>query len=373
MAEMHRLEPDQLKLDQPLPWDVYDGSGHLLLRKGFVIQSDDQIATLIERGMYVNAAEYRKHEAENTPARYDAMSLWESVQAHLAFIAEAMPQDGSMQPEITRLARQAMLISERSPDLALAAIMLLDQRNYPVAHSLHTALIADMVARSANWSAAERTSLVCAALTMNIAMLELQLRLCNQQEKLSPQQRTAINNHPAESARQLIVCGVEDDEWLRAVLEHHETPEGLGYPRKVRTPSDLAMLVHTADVFCAKVSPRSHRKPMIASEATKSVFTKLAHGGKNPFPAMLVKEIGIYPPGTIVRLVSGETGVVLKRGPNAKSPVIATLMNASGMPSLKPVIRHTATDPSAAVGMALSLDRIMIGVNFHQLWGAAEH
>lgn len=369
MAEMHRLAPNQLQLDQPLPWNVYDSGGHLLLRKGFVIDRDDQIATLIERGMFVDAAEFRVHESSDVPARYDALSLWESVQAHLAYVSEAMPRDGTLQDEIARLARQVMLLAERSPDLALAAIMLLDQRNYPIAHCLHTALVADLVARAARWEKAERISLACAALTMNISMLELQLRLCNQREELSVEQRKLITDHPAASARQLIMCGVNDDEWLRAVLEHHETPDGLGYPRKVNTPSEAAMLIHTADVFAAKVSPRTHRKPMIASEATKSVFMKLAHGGKNPFPSMLVKEIGIYPPGAIVRLVNGETGVVYKRGTTAKSPLVAVLTNATGMPMLKPVLRNTANDPATAVGMALSRDKIMIGVNFEQIWG----
>lgn len=370
MAEMHRLATEQLKLDQSLPWDVYDSGGHLLLRKGFVLERDDQIATLIERGMFVNAAEFREHAANDEPTRYDALSLWESVQAHLAYLAEAMPRDGSLQNEIERLARQVMLLVERSPDLSLAAIMLLDQRNYPVAHSLHTALIADMVARSAQWPLAERLSLVSAALSMNIAMFDLQLRLCNQTERPSAEQRALITEHPASSARQLIVCGVNDDEWLRAVLEHHETPDGQGYPRKVKNPSKLAMLLHTADVFTAKVSPRAHRKPMIPSEATRSVFTKLALDGANPFPAMLVKCIGIYPPGCIVRLANGETGAVFKRGASAKSPVVAVLLNANGIPVLKPVLRDTAADPAYAVGMALSRDKIMIGVNFEQIWSA---
>jgi len=47
------------------------------------------------------------------------------------------------------------------------------------------------------------------------------------------------------------------------------------------------------------------------------------------------------------------------------------LTNASGMPMLKPVLRNTGADPASAVGMALSRDKIMIGVNFEQIWGGA--
>lgn len=369
MPEMHRLQADQLHVDQPLPWNVFDSTGQLLLSKGFVIQRDQQISNLLERGMFVDAVEFRAYQPGQVAQRYDPLSLWENVQARLAYVLESLPHDGSMEEEIGNLARQIFMLTDRSPDLALAAIMLMDYRNYPVAHSVHSAIVADLVARRAGWPENERLSLVCAALTMNVSMLRLQMMLCIQREPVTAEQRRQINEHPAESARMLIGCGVEDDEWLRAVLEHHELLNGMGYPRKVRNPSAVAMLVRTADVFCAKVSPRSHRKPIMASEATRAVFTKLSEDGNNPFPALLVKEIGIYPPGSIVRLANGETGVVKKRGPNAKTPFVAALVNAHGLPLLKPVQRQTASDPIYAIVGVLSRDKALIGLNFEQIWG----
>lgn len=369
MAEMHRLQPDQLKLEQPLPWNIYDSAGQLLLRKGFMIERDAQIITLIERGMFVKAAEFNVYDKSPVQQVFDPLSLWESIQAHLAFVLEALPQDGSLQDEILRLAKQVMLLTERAPDLALAAIMLMEQRNYPIAHSMHSAIIADLVARRAGWEAPVRASLCAAALSMNVSMIELQMRLCNQREPLMQEQRKAINQHPAESARILIVAGISDDEWLRAVLEHHENLDAKGYPRRVNNPSDMALLLQTADFFAAKVSPRAHRRPMMASQATKEVFTKLSYEGRNRFPKLLVSEIGIYPPGAIVRLANGEGGVVQKRGPNAKTPVIATLLSASGMPMLKPVIRATGSDPAYAIVGVLPHDSSLIGLNFEQIWG----
>ena len=372
MAEMHRLQSEQLKLDQPLPWDVYDEAGQLLLRKGFVIERDAQILSLIERGMFVKTSDFNVYEKSPVQQVFDPLSLWESIQAHLAYVLEAIPQDGSLQDEIQRLAKQVMLLSERAPDLALAAITLMDQRNYPIAHSMHSAIIADLVARRMAWDSAARTSLTSAALSMNIAMIDLQTRLCNQREPLLREQRKAVNEHPAEGARRLIMAGVNDDEWLRAVLEHHETPDGKGYPRKVGNPGEMALLLQTADVFTAKVSPRAHRRPMMASQATKEVFTKFSYEGKNPFPKQLVSEIGIYPPGAIIRLANGEVGVVCKRGPNPKSPIVATLLNSTGMPVIKPVIRTTGSEPAYAIVGVMAHDSSMVGLNFEQIWGGKD-
>ena len=369
MADMHRLQPGQIHLGHPLPWNVFDNAGHLLLRKGFIVEQHDQVERLIERGIYVKTEEFR--EAIHTPVveRYDPMLLWESIQAHLAYILEAMPQDGSLQPGIERIARQVMTLTERSPDLILAAVMLMDHRNYPVAHSTHTAFVADLVARRAGWAEPARLSVCCAALTMNLAMLRLQLTLCAQRETLTPEQRRAINEHPMESARLLIMAGVNDDEWLRAVLEHHECPSGTGYPRKVTNPGEPGLLLHTADVFAAKVSPRSHRKPMMASEATKEVFTKLGLSGLNPFPALLVKVVGIHPPGAIVRLVNGEMGVVKQRGPSPKTPLVRVLVSSKGLPVLSPVERETWSNQGFAIASVMSRDKALIGLNFEQIWG----
>ncbi len=313
MADLHRLQSEQLKLDSVLPWDVLDSSGTLLLRKGYVIKTDAQLNELLQRGMYVDAAEFRaqQDQAPQRVAAYDPMYLMESVQARLAWLLEARPRDGSFCDEVMTLVRQVNTLVERNPDLALASMQLQEHRNYPIAHSFHVAVLAEMLGRRANWDTPKRETLGCAALTMNVAMINLQLTLRNQREPLSAEQRVLVDEHPAEGARILMQCGVTDNEWLRAVLEHHETTDGTGYPRHVKNPGKGALLLAACDIFAAKLSPRAYRKPINGSEATRITFVKLGQDASNPFPAMLVKEVGIHPPGTLVKLVSGEIGVKL--------------------------------------------------------------
>ncbi|MFT3735097.1 MAG: HD domain-containing phosphohydrolase [Rhodocyclaceae bacterium] len=367
MAELHKLQPDQLKLGEALPWDVLEAGGTLLLRKGYVLQSEVQREELLERGMYVDAAEYRAHESKTRVAVYDPMYLMEAVQARLAWLLEARPRDGSFVGEVRNLVEQVNQLAQRSPDLAIAAMQVLEHRNYPIAHSMHTAVLACLLARRAGWDDDKRETMLCAALTMNIAMIDLQLTLRNQKENPTAEQRARINDHPAESAKALMACRVDDNEWLRAVLEHHELPDGTGYPRHVKNPSELALLINACDIFAAKLSPRAYRKPVVGSEATKILFTKLGQNPANPWPGMLVKEVGIYPPGTLVKLVNGEIGVVYMRGPTAKSPLVMGLINSKGMPFLEPVQRKT-DEPGCGVAAVMPLDKALVGLNFEQIW-----
>ena len=246
-------------------------------------------------------------------------------------------------------------------------MQLMEQRNYPIAHSFHVAVMAELLAIRAGWPLQKREVLSCAALTMNVAMVDLQLNLRNQREGLTTTQRAAVEDHPAAAARLLMQCGVVDNEWLRAVLEHHETPDGAGYPRHIRDPGEAGLLLRACDVFTAKISPRAYRKSVNAGEATRIMFVKLGQNTADPFPAMLVKEVGIYPPGTLVKLASNEVGVVFKRGATAKTPSVIVLLTAKGRPLGEPEQRDTA-DAAYAIVSTLSLDKSLVAIDFEHIW-----
>ena len=47
-----RLAADALKTGLPLPWDLCDEAGRLLLRRGFVVESASQLTRLLQAGLY---------------------------------------------------------------------------------------------------------------------------------------------------------------------------------------------------------------------------------------------------------------------------------------------------------------------------------
>ncbi|MCE2744936.1 MAG: hypothetical protein LW710_03400 [Burkholderiales bacterium] len=366
---MHRLLAQQIRQYEPLPWDVYDSSHTLLLRKGFLIDKHIHLPTLIERGIYVELGSVKEKLIENSPQknRLDPWQLWEDILARLGQLLKNPPQNGEFPQQIEELADLVRLLGDKSTDVALAAIMLMDEGRYPVVHSLHCAILADLVAKRLEWDLQERRSLCCAALTMNIAMLDLQQTLYHQSEPPKPEQQLDITLHPEQGVRMLYALGVRDTSWLQTVMEHHEKPDGKGYPKSLQSPKPSALLLRTVDIYCAKVSPRAYRKPMLASEASRLVFTSEGHNENNPFPGCLIKQVGIYPPGSFVKLLNGEIGVVFKRGENANKPLVYSLLNDAGQCITPPIKRDTSL-PGLKIQAVMPKDTVMLKFDPRTIW-----
>ncbi|MFN4330011.1 MAG: HD-GYP domain-containing protein [Limnobacter sp.] len=364
---MQRLRESHLHLERPLPWNVYDEDGKLLLCKGYVISNRGQLESLLERGMFVDSEALKATNPPECNTHLNPFELWHAMEMHLTVCLARPNRDGQFETDVRNVSREVVHLVDLSPDFALATLIWMDQRKYPVVHSLHCAILVHLVGRRMGWPQETMESLRCAALTMNIALLGLQLVLCNQSAPLSPAQRQTIDGHPAKSRAMLEELGIKDPLWLDIVLDHHEYLDGKGYPNKIQTPRPEALLLRTTDIFAAKVSARAYRRPMTAHQAAKSLFLDEGKDPRNPFPQALIKEVGIYPPGCYVKLANGETALVVKRGTQAASPLVLSIVNPIGIPLVQPIARDTST-PGFEIQTALPRDNVIVQLRPEAVW-----
>jgi hypothetical protein len=64
----------------------------------------------------------------------------------------------------------------------------------------------------------------------------------------------------------------------------------------------------------------------------------------------IIKEFGIYPPGEVVKLVSGEIAVVMRRTSNPKYPKVACIIDSTGHPLAHTLQYDTALPEHAIAG-----------------------
>lgn len=345
---------NRIVLGAPLPFSVRDAGHMLLLARGQVIADDAQLQALFKRGALVEADELAEAiqpaRAETVAQRLARLPAdWDRSTSDVrqALTAPLPEMAGAIHSATDLL----LALIDRAPDVALSQVVRQREAgvaHYGVSHSVHAATACQAAARHLGWRADEQRRAFQAALTMNLGMIDLQARLATQVSPLTAKQREAINEHPTRSAEMLGEAGISDDDWLDAVLSHHEKADGSGYPRGTTNVSELSEMLRFADIYTALLSSRANRPAMSAQQAGRELYQIAA---ESPLSAALIKAFGIFPPGSVVKLASGELGVVARNGEKAYHPMVATLTNAAGEPRLTPLMRDSAREEHAVVAV----------------------
>lgn len=377
------LPPDVLRVGFPTLFALRDKSGCLLVPRGTVVDAE-QLQQLAARDLYVDDQDgealrraiagkvhalVRNDEllGRIAQARPDASDLlvpsaagrrrlddaptdWSNLQVRLAAVLRD-PAQPDFAARVMQL--QKTLFDQINSDADDALLLLVhgatqEYRDYSASHALLVAVVADLASRHvAGLTPAHRQSLRCAALTMNVAMTALQNQLAQQSSALTPPQRAEVDAHPARAVEALRAAGVNDAVWLDAVLHHHDAPPG---PlAALEAPMRIARLIRRADVFAARMSPRRGRQALSATAAAKAAYLDERQQPDEAGSA-IIKAVGLYPPGSLVKLANGETCVVLRRGRRANAPTVACIVNPSGAVLAAPALRQTHLPPQAVSG-----------------------
>ena len=369
-----KLKPDELRIGHEIPWAVEDAAGNLLMRKGYVIRSERQLDSLLARGLYRAAtAENESKDQESEAADSKPTHPFEYF-ADFGLRLERIilgieSQAGNIVPQVLDLAKLIEELCNFDPDAALGMVHLIKEPRYAVSHSLHAAILCELIGRRLEWPATQRRQVQAAALTANIAMLTLQEELQSQSAPLTEAQRAEVRLHPYNGARQLISLGVDDELWLKIVLQHHERIDGSGYPNALRDDRicQEAKLLAVADRYAAMVSGRSYRGGIPARDVLKQLFLAKGKQYDETLSLLLVKELSIFPPGGFVVLENGEQAMVIKR-PSMGSlhPVVSSFTDAQGVAAPKPVRRNTALAGFHVKDVGQPPVQIL---NYASLWG----
>jgi HD-GYP domain-containing protein (c-di-GMP phosphodiesterase class II) len=357
----------RLAVGEPLPFHVRDGERALLLARGQVVRSTEQLQALVERGALVDLDDLQSPRDVARYAPREALPrLWNDG---LNRVHKALTRlgEGSFTQAMDDASDAVLGLVERDPNLAIFQVLTRDaspEVAYGARRSMHAAITSWLVAHRLAWDAADMERAFKVALTMNLSMLELQGELALQKTPPTPEQRADLLTHPMRSVELLLHAGIDDDDWLQAVARHHEQEDGSGYPTGRSDVGELASLVRRADEYTAKLASRAHREALSADQAGRQMFMR---DPGHPMTAALVKEFGIYPPGAWVRLVNGATGVVVERGPTVTTPIVACLHTPKGAPMDAPLRVDTSIGRFAiqcvvgpgSLPQAITLDKLL--------------
>lgn len=346
MISYTAISPFEINIGEPLPFDVFLPDGTLLLSRGSRITSEQTRLYLLENAHKLSG---RQQNLGSVFSRMQALAdrLGQLEHDYLHHLGR---DDWLYRVQV--LARELIDISDDDPDAAFAVMHLDIHHSYDVTHHVVAGLICSRLALSNCFSSSERFSLVCGAITHDIALLHDRQQLDGRSE-WTANDHARIREHCQQGCDLLREVGVEDRLWLQVVHEHHERLDGSGYAglrdRELAPPSRILAL---ADSFSAMLRNRPYRERLLAKPALATLYADPQGRYDQGLTASLIYELGLYPPGSLLRLASREMAIAVRPTPGEiRYPMIAAIADPAGHPMYRAAPRDPRAEETAIVSL----------------------
>lgn len=388
---MKRVSRSDLKLGEPLPFSVHDADGRLLLRKGIVLTIPDHIDKLVARGVLMGdengdsaagqsaSASNASASSRNTPNPpvenqpvFDQMVGLSLNLKHIFTTALKTPEQIDLPGRIKNVAASIQNLCQEDLDSALAAPYLDFHNPYIIVHQIMGAILTEVIAIRKGLNPTERLPYVCAALTRDIGQLTIQSELDKCSGPLPEPLKEAMLGHTLRGVEILGRAGVSDSAWLHSVRQHHERFDGSGYPHKLEGDGITwgGGVLAITDTYSAMTKPRPYRgnKAHFPQNALRDMYMGKDSSLDGELIQLLIKEIGMLPPGSIVRLKNGEIAVVKNRTIKTAEAVVYSVYDQKGMPLFSPLRRETQSSEFEITGMVAFEECRSAAVTIKRLW-----
>lgn len=287
---------------------------------------------------------YKKKEEklnDDDPIRVSKRAFQEGEEA-LKDVAESILNNKKINVENVRNFVTSIidnLLMNKSSILALTAVKQHDE--YSFIHNINVAIFSLLQAESLGIEDKYLNEIGTVSLLHDVGKLQIPGEILRKKGKLTNEEFKIIQSHPIYGAKMLLQNLNINPLAALLAFEHHVKYDSSGYPERLFSakPNVLTMIVTISDVYDALRSKRAYAGE-IAPEKTYEEMMRMA--GKQFHPDLLnnfFHIIGIYPPGTLVELDTGEIGLVIKENMLDKErPQVEILYDRKGKINTSPII-----------------------------------
>lgn len=180
-------------------------------------------------------------------------------------------------------------------------------------HSLNVAVIAMMIGKIKEYPAEKIKELAFACLFHDMGKVRIPTAILRKTTPLNEPETNYLKLHTKYGLE--IADSIENfSPAARVVIEqHHECNDGSGYPQGLKADEidELAKIVAVANTFDNLCHPQATTEQKIPYIALSHMFKNCKHLYDQDSLAILVKFMGVYPPGTVVQLSNETVGLVI--------------------------------------------------------------
>ncbi len=204
-------------------------------------------------------------------------------------------------------------------------------------HAFNVCVYSIVLGRLLNYDSTQLEHIGICGLLHDMGKVNIPDRILNKPGPLTDEETAIIQTH-AKEGRDILMSGRDIfSGTVDVAYGHHENLDGTGYPRGLlgHQMNLNCKIVTIVDKYEAIVSPKPYR-PAGDHLSAVAILNQLARDNKidKSLTAAFVSYLGIYPPGSIVELSSGEVGIVLESNSNQRlRPQILVVRDANKAPT----------------------------------------
>ena len=171
-------------------------------------------------------------------------------------------------------------------------------------HVFNVAIIAMILGKALNLSKQELTYLGLGALFHDIGKNQIPKQMLQNRPQVTPAENNLYKMHIRYAMD--VINNIKDfPEAAKVIInQHHEFLDGSGYPRKLKGNqiNKLTQIVSIANEFANQCSPTDRHPARTPYHALSHLYKTQGEKLNKKVLGLLIKELGVYPPGSIVQL-----------------------------------------------------------------------
>jgi putative nucleotidyltransferase with HDIG domain len=206
---------------------------------------------------------------------------------------------------------------EKASEVLVNLVNLSDANFTIYTHALNVTVLSVLLARFLELEPDEVRAIGMGALVHDIGKMELPTKITRKTGKLTPAEDALLRTHATKGLHIAEKVQLLAPEVAAIIERHHEYLDGSGYPqgltgRQLWLGVRIVAIANTYDNLCNPPDPANALSPR---DAMAMLYKN--YGGKldSELVSAFIKAMGVYPPGTVVRLSNGNVGMVVSVDP----------------------------------------------------------
>ncbi|MGE4505510.1 MAG: HD-GYP domain-containing protein [Desulfovibrionaceae bacterium] len=190
---------------------------------------------------------------------------------------------------------------------------VMEPTEHVYSHPLNVAILAMLLGRYVGLGERQMEALGMGALFHDLGKELLEKKLVKKRGRLTRAETRELMRHPGLGLELASSRPGFPRAALPVIGQHHEHQDGSGYPVGVggEDIDRLARMTSIANVYDNLCNPAEPEQTHTPYEALSYMFSQLKERFDVELLSQFIRCMGVYPPGTVVRLDNGSVGVVM--------------------------------------------------------------